>query len=64
MIKSEVAVLERKIQLTLTPAQTQNEQANCTDKNISDTIIETSNRIFITKLSDADDKKIIKGIKL
>lgn len=32
-LKSEVAALDRKIQLTFTPTQTQNEQANSTNEN-------------------------------
>ena len=63
-LKSDVATLDRKIQLTLTPTQTQNEQINNADKNTSETVLETSDRIFIAKLSNADDKKIIKGMKL
>lgn len=63
-LKSEVATLDRKIQLTLTPTQTQNGQINNADKNTSETALETSDRIFIAKLSNTDDKKIIKGMKL
>ena len=63
-LKSDVATLDRKIQLTLTPIQTQNGQINNADKNTSETVLEASDRIFIAKLSGTDDKKIIKGIKL
>ena len=63
-LKSEVAALDRKIQLVLIPAQTQNGQANSADENKSQAISEISDRVFIAKLSNTDDKKIIKGIKL
>ena len=62
--KSEVAALDRKIQLTLTPAQPQNEQENSVDKNTSKTNSETSDRDFIVKPNVHDEKKIAKGMKL
>lgn len=63
-LKSDVATLDRKIQLTLAPAQTQNGQTNYTDENKSKAISEMPDRVFIVKTNVNDDKKIAKGMKL
>lgn len=60
-LKSEVAALDRKIQLTLTPAQTQNEQANSANENTSKI---NSDRVFIAKPNVNDEMKIVKGMRL
>lgn len=60
-LKSEVAALDRKIQLTFTPTQTQNEQANSTNENTSKI---NSDRVFIAKPNVNDKMKIVKGMRL
>jgi hypothetical protein len=60
-LKSEVAALDRKIQLTFTPTQTQNEQANSTNENTSKI---NSDRVFIAKPNVNDKIKIVKGMRL
>ena len=61
-LKSDVATLDRKIQLTLTRVQTQNEQVNSLNENTSKTNSEISDRVFIVKQNVKDEKKIAKEV--
>ena len=63
-LKSKVAALDRKIQLTLTPSQTQNGLTNSVNENTSKTNIEISDRDFNVKPNIKDEMKIVRGIKL
>lgn len=63
-LKSEIAALDRKIQLTLTPVQIQNGQVNSANENTSKINSEISDRIFIVKPTVYDEMKIAKGMKL
>ena len=63
-LKSEGAALDRKIQLTLTPSQTQNGLTNSVNENMSKTNLEISDRVFIVKPNIKDEMKMVRGIKL
>lgn len=59
-LKSEVEILERKIQLTLTPNQSENVEVISVDENVS----KISYCISTVKQDVNDNKKIGKGIGL
>lgn len=63
-LKTELTTLERKIQLTFTPAQLQNGHANTTDENLSKIVPEKLHRIPTVRVGIDDSKKITRGIKL
>ena len=61
-LKSEVAALERKIQLTLTPNQPQNEEVNSVNENMPKIVSKISNCVSTVTQDVNNDKKRSKGI--
>ena len=61
-LKSEVAALERKIQLTLTPNQPQNEEVNSVNENMPKIVSKISNSVSTVRQDVNNDKKRSKGI--
>lgn len=62
-LKSEMATLERKIQLTLTPIEHQSEKKS-TDENMPNTVPEISERFYNVRAEADSDKKTMKGLRM
>lgn len=63
-LKSGMAALDRKIQLTLAPVEQQDKQIKPTDEDLHKATPESFNRISTVTLNVNDNRKTQKGLKL